>query len=85
MRDVNRYVNQNQFFRQIRNFIFDLTQMPNATDDNDQPLVPTGIYWQVAQATSLQNLIFNMPTTSTTTAVGIFMENGSGGFVLDLV
>lgn len=80
-----RYVNQNQFFRQIRNFIFDLTQMPQATDDDGQALVPTGIHWQVAQATSLQNLVFNMPTTSDTTAVGIFTENGSGGFVSDLV
>lgn len=78
------YVNQNQFFRQIRNFIFDLTEMPIATDDAGQPLVPTGIHWQVAQATSLQNLVFKMPTTSGTTAVGIFTENGSGGFVSDL-
>ena len=66
------YVNQNQFFRQIRNFIFDLNSMPDATDDQGQPLVPTGIHWQVAQATSLQNLVFNIPTSSTTTTVGIF-------------
>lgn len=78
------YVNQNQFFRQIRNFIFDLTEMPLATNDNNQPLVPTGIHWQVSQATSLQNLVFNMPqanNANTSTHVGIFMENGSGGFV----
>ncbi|MCQ8205811.1 glycoside hydrolase family 55 protein, partial [Vibrio parahaemolyticus] len=54
------------------------------TDENDQNYVPTGIHWQVAQATSLQNLVFDMPTTSKTTAVGIFTENGSGGFVSDL-
>ena len=78
------YINQNQFFRQIRNFRFDLTEMPVSTEDNDQPFVPTGIHWQVAQATSLQNLVFEMPTTSTTTHVGIFSENGSGGFVSDL-
>ncbi|KAI1159223.1 pectate lyase superfamily protein-domain-containing protein [Nemania serpens] len=79
------FVNQNQFFRHIRNFVFDLTEMPNETDDNDQPLVPTGIHWQVAQATTLQNLVFNMPSSSgNTTAVGIFTENGSGGFVSDL-
>ncbi|KFY05268.1 hypothetical protein O988_00131 [Pseudogymnoascus sp. VKM F-3808] len=81
------YVNQNQFLRQIRNFIFDLTLMPMATDNNDQPLVPTGIHWQVAQGTSLQNLVFNMPKATSsddTTAVGIFSENGSGGFVSDL-
>ncbi|KAL6789689.1 pectin lyase fold/virulence factor [Trichoderma sp. SZMC 28012] len=79
------YVNQNQFFRQIRNFEFDLTDMPESTADQGQDLVPTGIHWQVAQATSLQNLIFSMPTTNTTTAVGIFSENGSGGFVSNLI
>ncbi|KAH8585530.1 pectate lyase superfamily protein-domain-containing protein [Bisporella sp. PMI_857] len=78
------YINQNQFFRQIRNFRFNLNDMPESTAENNQDLVPTGIHWQVAQATSLQNLVFNMPTTSTTTAVGIFTENGSGGFVSDL-
>lgn len=62
--------------------------MPISTADNDQPLVPTGIHWQVSQATSLENLVFNMPKATddeTTTAVGIFTENGSGGFVADLV
>lgn len=85
---VNWYTNQNQFFRQIRNFIFDLNDMPLATDDDGQPLVPTGIHWQVSQACSLQNLVFNMPTATDSnkaTHVGIFMENGSGGFVSDLV
>ncbi|KAI3317157.1 pectin lyase fold/virulence factor [Xylariaceae sp. AK1471] len=74
----------NQFFRQIRNFHFDLNDMPESTAENDQDLVPTGIHWQVSQATSPQNLVFDMPTSSTTTAVGIFTENGSGGFVSDL-
>lgn len=55
--------------------------MPLKTDDSGQPLVPTGIHWQVAQATSLQNLKFTMPVGGTGTHVGIFMENGSGGFV----
>ncbi|KAM0737762.1 hypothetical protein ACQRIT_007766 [Beauveria bassiana] len=41
------YINQNQFFRQIRNFRFDLTDMPESTDENDQNYVPTGIHWQV--------------------------------------
>ncbi|KAK5628851.1 hypothetical protein RRF57_004566 [Xylaria bambusicola] len=85
---VNWYVNQNQFFRQIRNFVFDLTEMPSATDEHGQKLVPTGLHWQVSQATSLQNLLFKMPTSSKSggnvTHVGIFTENGSGGFVSDL-
>lgn len=78
------YINQNQFFRQIRNFRFDMTEMPETTDENGQSYAPTGMHWQVSQATSLQNLVFDMPKTSTTTAVGIFTENGSGGFVSDL-
>ncbi|KAK8059107.1 glucan 1-3-beta-glucosidase [Apiospora saccharicola] len=78
------YVNENQFFRHIRNFVFDLTDMPLSTTDDSQPYVPTGIHWQAAQATTLQNLVFSMPNAtdaSTATHVGIFMENGSGGFV----
>ena len=51
---VNWYTNQNNFYRQIRNFILDTTAMP--VD------VGTGIHWQVAQATSLQNIVFNMRT-----------------------
>ncbi|KAH8157229.1 hypothetical protein CIB48_g11024 [Xylaria polymorpha] len=81
------YINQNQFFRHIRNFIFDMTSMPLSTSDNDQPLVPTGIHWQASQATTLQNLVFNMPhanNANTSSHVGIFMENGSGDFVSDL-
>ncbi|POR32699.1 Exo-beta-1,3-glucanase [Tolypocladium paradoxum] len=85
---VNWYINQNQFFRQIRNFVFDLTSMPAATDEHGQELIPTGIHWQVSQACSLQNLLFKMPTASSSgdniTHVGIFTENGSGGFVSDL-
>ncbi|KAK2030564.1 pectin lyase-like protein [Colletotrichum zoysiae] len=85
---ANWYINQNQFFRGIRHMRFDLTEMPKATNDQDQDLVPTGIHWQVSQACSLQNLIFEMPEATDDeepTHVGIFMENGSGGFVSDLV
>jgi len=81
------YINQNQFYRQIRNFILDLAEMNSTDYDSGQMYVPTGIHWQVAQATSLQNIHFNMPLSTpdqTTTAVGIFMENGSGGFLSDL-
>lgn len=49
---VNWFTNQNNFFRQVRNFIIDLTGMP--------PNSGTGIHWQVAQATSLQNIRFEM-------------------------
>ncbi|KAK3307184.1 pectate lyase superfamily protein-domain-containing protein [Chaetomium strumarium] len=78
------YVNQNQFFRQVRNFVIDLTAMPNENTSGEQTYVPTGIHWQVAQSTSLQNIDFVMPLGGGTTAVGIFAENGSGGFMSDL-
>lgn len=72
------YTNQNNFYRQIRNFIIDLTQMPETQG--------AGIHWQVAQATSLQNIVFNMvPKSPTNKQQGIFMDNGSGGFMGDLI
>jgi len=70
--------NQNNFFRQIRNFVIDLTKL---SDD-----VGAGIHWQVAQASSLQNIVFNMlPPSATNKQQGIFMDNGSGGFMTDLI
>lgn len=62
----------------------------------------TGIHWQVAQATTLVDIVVNMSTASNTVRVssfrsqlspdikcqghqGIFMENGSGGFMSDLI
>jgi glucan 1,3-beta-glucosidase len=55
--------------------------------NNGQPYVPTGIHWQVGQATSITNCDFHMSVSTASqraTAVGISMENGSGGFVSDL-
>ncbi len=78
------YINQNQFFRSIRNFVVDLTAMPNSNTLGDQEYVPCGIHWQVAQSTSLQNIDVVMPLGGGTRAVGIFTENGSGGFMSDL-
>ena len=49
--------------------------------------MPTGIRWQVSQAWSLQNLLFEMRDardSQKVTHVGIFMESGSFGFVSDL-
>ncbi|KAF5373036.1 hypothetical protein D9758_001646 [Tetrapyrgos nigripes] len=73
------YTNQNNFFRSVRNFIIDVRRVP-ATNNQG-----TGIHWQVAQATSLVNIQFFMSTASNTAHQGIWMENGSGGFMGDLV
>ncbi|KAI1626471.1 glucan 1,3-beta-glucosidase [Exophiala viscosa] len=71
------YANQNNFYRQIRNFIIDMTQAPLNT---------AGIHWQVAQATSLQNIVINMADQDVVNNAqqGIYMENGSGGFFSDV-
>jgi glucan 1,3-beta-glucosidase len=72
------YTNQNNFYRQVRNFVIDITR-----------LSPSGgqscIHWQVAQATSLQNIVFKMVQGGTgNNQMGIFMENGSGGMPVDI-
>ncbi|EKM55463.1 glycoside hydrolase family 55 protein [Phanerochaete carnosa HHB-10118-sp] len=72
------YVNQNNFFRSVRNFVIDLTKMPASA-------TATGLHWQVSQATSLINVVVNMSTASGNNHQGMFMENGSGGFMGDLV
>ncbi|KAF3111166.1 hypothetical protein TWF103_003848 [Orbilia oligospora] len=52
------YINQNNFYRSIRTFVIDLRDM--SPDSQGWP--PTGMYWQVAQETSLQNIHFVMST-----------------------
>ncbi|KAK6336839.1 hypothetical protein TWF718_009627 [Orbilia javanica] len=78
------YINQNNFYRSIRNFVIDLRDMPSNSTGDDQVWPPTGIHWQVAQETSLQNIHFVMSTAPGNNQVGIFTENGSGGFLTDL-
>ncbi|PYH99442.1 exo-beta-1,3-glucanase Exg0 [Aspergillus ellipticus CBS 707.79] len=74
---ANWYTNQNNFFRAVRNFVIDLTAMPESSG--------AGIHWQVGQATSLQNIRFEMiKGGSGNKQQGIFMDNGSGGFMSDL-
>ncbi|KAJ9260282.1 CAZyme family GH55 [Paecilomyces variotii] len=74
----NWYTNQNNFFRSVRNFVIDLTAMPQGSG--------AGIHWQVAQASSLQNIRFEMVKGGgdANKQMGIFMDNGSGGFMTDL-
>ncbi|KAK6544507.1 hypothetical protein TWF694_001200 [Orbilia ellipsospora] len=72
----NWYINQNNFFRAIRNFVIDLTNM--------DPSEGTGIHHQVAQATSIYNVVFKMNDSPNTKQRGIFMDNGSGGFLSTL-
>lgn len=43
------------------------------------------MHWQVARATSLVDVVINMSTDSSTAHQGLAMENGSGGFMGDIV
>ena len=73
----NWWVNQNNFFREISNVVIDITGIDGSKG--------AGIHWQVAQATSLTNIRFEMVKGGTNnTQQGIFMDNGSGGFMSDL-
>ncbi|KAJ6581152.1 exo-beta-1,3-glucanase [Mycena capillaripes] len=73
------YTDQNNFFRSVRNFVIDVTRVPPELSQG------TGIHWQVSQATSLMNIVVNMSPAANTAHQGIWMENGSGGFMGDLV
>ncbi|KAJ2920462.1 hypothetical protein H1R20_g16633, partial [Candolleomyces eurysporus] len=73
------WVNTNNFFRVIKNFIIDVRRVPPEKPQG------TGIHWQVSQATALRNIIFYMSTAPNTAHQGIWMENGSGGHMSDLV
>ncbi|KAH7925008.1 glycoside hydrolase family 55 protein [Leucogyrophana mollusca] len=72
------FINQDSFFRSVRNIVIDLRQMPAAA-----PAI--GLHWQVSQATSLMNVVVEMSTANGTQHQGLFMENGSGGFMGDIV
>ncbi|KAG0696777.1 glycoside hydrolase family 55 protein [Suillus ampliporus] len=72
------FANQNNFYRSIRNLIIDLRQIPASTS-------AIGLHWQVSQATSLINIVVEMSTASNNKHQGMFMENGSGGFMGDII
>ncbi|KAK3311641.1 glycoside hydrolase family 55 protein [Chaetomium strumarium] len=66
----------NVFFRQIRNMVFDTTDVRGKA---------TAIHWPSSQATMIQNCVFFLSSGVDDTHVGIFMEEGSGGMMTDLV
>ncbi|KAG1814274.1 glycoside hydrolase family 55 protein [Suillus subaureus] len=72
------FSNQDNFYRSIRNLIIDLRQIPASTS-------AIGLHWQVSQATSLINIVVEMSTASNNNHQGMFMENGSGGFMGDII
>ncbi|QSZ28880.1 hypothetical protein DSL72_003385 [Monilinia vaccinii-corymbosi] len=67
----------NVFLRQIRNLIFDMTSIPAGTK-------ATGLHWPTSQATSLQNVVFQMSSAPGTQHQGLFCESGSAGLIVDV-
>lgn len=67
----------NVFYRQIRNLVINIT-------DVSHNLSVQCIHWPTSQATSLQNIHFLMSQAKGTQHQGIFIEEGSGGFMSDL-
>ncbi|MBA7493104.1 hypothetical protein ES702_03659 [subsurface metagenome] len=68
----------NVFWRQIRNFILDTTSVDASTQ-------VVGIHWPTGQATRISNVIFRLNEQPGTQHWGLFIEEGSGGFLSDLV
>ncbi|KAI3538503.1 hypothetical protein CSPX01_09431 [Colletotrichum filicis] len=78
--DEEWYLNTANFLRSIKNFKIDIRPAPSWT-------YMCGIHWQVTQATSLENIEFYMQFESDVPGnnqQGVYMENGSGGFLADL-
>lgn len=71
-----RFGATNVFFRQIRNLIFDTTAISH---------IAYGLHWPSSQATSLQNCVFRLSADPADMHTGVFIEQGSGGFIGDLV
>ncbi|KAF2671371.1 pectin lyase-like protein [Microthyrium microscopicum] len=72
------YGSTNIFWRQIHNFIIDTTAVPPGNN-------VAAVHWPTGQASSIQNVVFQLSAASGTQHVGLFIENGSGGFLGDLI
>ncbi|KAL2158824.1 hypothetical protein VTH06DRAFT_4016 [Thermothelomyces fergusii] len=68
----------NVFWRQVANLVIDTTEVPAET-------LIAGIHWPSSQATSLSNIVFRSSAAEGTQHQGLFVEEGSGGFMGDLV
>ncbi|AEO64870.1 glycoside hydrolase family 55 protein [Thermothielavioides terrestris NRRL 8126] len=66
----------NVFFRQLRNLVFDTRAIRGTA---------IAVHWPSSQATLIQNCAFRLSSHPEDNHVGIFMEEGSGGMMTDLV
>ncbi|KAL2785424.1 pectate lyase superfamily protein-domain-containing protein [Aspergillus keveii] len=72
------WISTTVFFRTIRNLILDTTDIPAGNS-------VSAIHWPTAQATSLQNMVFELSDAPDSRHHGVFCESGSGGYMGDLV
>lgn len=63
------WVATNVFYRQVKNFIIDTTDVPASRKLK-------ALHWPTAQATSLQNIVFNLNAQPGTQHVGVYCESG---------
>ncbi|KAH6618327.1 glycoside hydrolase family 55 protein [Chaetomium sp. MPI-SDFR-AT-0129] len=68
----------NVFWRQVANFVIDITGVSPET-------LVSGIHWPSSQATSLTNIVFKSSSAKGSQHQGLFVEEGSGGYMGDLV
>jgi glucan 1,3-beta-glucosidase len=68
----------NVFFRQVRNLVLDTTAIPAGSN-------AVGLHWPSSQATAVTNVVFKMSEAPGNKHVGLFIEEGSGGLLNDLV
>lgn len=74
-KDPEYFVNTANFYRQIRNIRIDIRSI-------DKGDVITGIHYQVAQATSTQDV--EIVAKRGSKQIGMYAENGSGGSITDI-
>ncbi|KAK3987098.1 pectate lyase superfamily protein-domain-containing protein [Cladorrhinum sp. PSN332] len=72
------WISTNVFWRQVANFVFDTTAV-DATREF------WAIHWPSSQATSISNVEIRLSEAANTNHRGIFIENGSGGYIGDVV
>ncbi|KAL2885982.1 Glucan 1,3-beta-glucosidase [Ceratocystis lukuohia] len=68
----------NVFFRQIRNLVLDMSEIPAEAS-------ALGLHWPSSQATSVNNIVFRMSEADGNQHTGLRVDSGSGGYVGDLV
>ncbi|KAI3316936.1 glycoside hydrolase family 55 protein [Xylariaceae sp. AK1471] len=73
--DPEWYINTSNFYRQLRNLVIDIRQVTTGA-------IVTCIHYQVAQATSTQNV--ELIAASGSEQIDMFAENGSGGSLSDI-